>query len=686
MSEKFSLPETAEIRITLPVNLLRILVEHLRRGVCGEVYDVLTLIFMQYDLQLNEARKRNRTRPWFRHPPMTIRPSRRSRLRRNCIRTGKINMPDLSSLLASMPPGSVDPDEYAQLMRAMQLAPAITQMALTPAGVQQPQGSNRGFYQEARVNPLSGLAKLAEAYIGRKSMDTANTGMAKMYAEAMQSMPTTYPGMPGASGSMPASPPAGPPGASPDLSPASGGGGTMPINPMGAATQRALLRLYITDPQKWLDQIKGTPEWQTALAANNGDVTATQASLRAEMAKKGTLENRAGGETGIPDATAPGGYRWLRTPTMSPDMMYDRDAQGNITGAQNIPGAVPALAAQKGAQTGAEFANTGHLVPMGGGVERFMYGADALGTPPALRGPQAPSTPALPSLGQAPGTASPSPSAVPGTSGMPTPPAKSYFGPPPAPHPMPAAPTAPQGAQLPQKDQNGIFSNNLWANPPKMVIPQSPGQTSDTYSQGILGAAVAKHAELVNKFGEQAALGAQSQGYYQEALKQLPAAEVGPMSEYLTHNRSLLMQMVPSLKNVLGDSGTVTPTLELNKNLKNAALQGAKATYGRLTQMEVRLQTEEMSPSATMTRDAIAALIRQNMMRSSYQIQQNKDYSEYHQTGGDPMQFEAQYNVRRPVTRFAAQYDTPQPALDRLKQQPQTLPDFKAKFGWDPTQ
>lgn len=57
MSEKFSLPETAEICITLPVNLLRIVVKHLRLGVCGEVYDVLTLIFMQYDLQLNEARK-----------------------------------------------------------------------------------------------------------------------------------------------------------------------------------------------------------------------------------------------------------------------------------------------------------------------------------------------------------------------------------------------------------------------------------------------------------------------------------------------------------------------------------------------------------------------------------------------------------------------------------------------------
>jgi hypothetical protein len=58
MSEKFSLPGTAEICITLPVSLLHVVVQHLRRGVCSEVYDVLTLIYMQFDLQVKEARKR----------------------------------------------------------------------------------------------------------------------------------------------------------------------------------------------------------------------------------------------------------------------------------------------------------------------------------------------------------------------------------------------------------------------------------------------------------------------------------------------------------------------------------------------------------------------------------------------------------------------------------------------------
>jgi hypothetical protein len=57
MSEKFSLPETAEICITLPISLWRIVAGHLRRGVCNDVYDALTLIYMQFDLQVKEAQK-----------------------------------------------------------------------------------------------------------------------------------------------------------------------------------------------------------------------------------------------------------------------------------------------------------------------------------------------------------------------------------------------------------------------------------------------------------------------------------------------------------------------------------------------------------------------------------------------------------------------------------------------------
>jgi hypothetical protein len=238
---------------------------------------------------------------------------------------------------------------------------------------------------------------------------------------------------------------------------------------------------------------------------------------------------------------------------------------------------------------------------------------------------------------------------------------------------------------LPTRDPNGIFNNNLWSGLPKISIPNTPGASSDAYTQKVLDETAKEHIELTKKLSEQAALATQSNAYYQQALKDLPQAETGPMSAWLTENRSKLLEMAPSLAPVLGGTGTVTPTLELNKALVNAGLQGAKANFGRITQGEVMMQKDEMSPSSKMTHDAIADLIHQQQIKNAYAIQQAKDYTEYHNQGGDPMQFEPQYAVRRPLTRFAAQYDTPQAALDRLKQQPQMLDGFRRQFGWDPT-
>ena len=220
-----------------------------------------------------------------------------------------------------------------------------------------------------------------------------------------------------------------------------------------------------------------------------------------------------------------------------------------------------------------------------------------------------------------------------------------------------------------------------------MVVPSTPGQTSNAYQQAIVTGAAAKHQQLVDKYGEQSAAGVQQLEYLTEAEKALPRAEVGPLSDWLTEHRGKLIEMAPALAPILGGTGTVTPTLELNKQLTNAALQGARSTFGsRMTQNEVRLQTDQMSPSAGMTRDALVSLIHQAKAKAAYAIQQDRDYSDYHAQNGDPNRFESQYNVRRPITRFAAQYDTPQSALDRLKQRPELLPDFTKKYGWNPAQ
>jgi hypothetical protein len=228
-----------------------------------------------------------------------------------------------------------------------------------------------------------------------------------------------------------------------------------------------------------------------------------------------------------------------------------------------------------------------------------------------------------------------------------------------------------------------------WQEIPKLQIPNTPGQTTDTYHQTLLTNAAAKAKELSDQFGNESVLANQQLQYNNQAAQALPSAEVGPLSEWLTTNRAKLLQLgVPA--SVIPESGTVTPTLELNKYLKNAALQGAKQLYGaRMTQNEVRLQTEEMSPSASMTRDAIQSLIQQNNMQSRYLLQRGKDFQQYMQRGGDPSQFESWYSNARPLSRYATIQSIPpdqlQKAMQRLQQQPQLLPDFKAKYGFDPT-
>jgi hypothetical protein len=222
-----------------------------------------------------------------------------------------------------------------------------------------------------------------------------------------------------------------------------------------------------------------------------------------------------------------------------------------------------------------------------------------------------------------------------------------------------------------------------WGSMPKLPVSSALG-APDEFTKGTLQAAGKKHAELVDKFGSEADLADQKLQYNNEARKALGAAEVGPASEWLTENRAKLKEWgVP--ESLLPGGSSVTPTMELNKNLKQSALQGARAIFGsRMTQMEVRLQHEELSPSTAMTRDAIASLMQQDDIKQHYAQQRAQDYDKYRAQGGDPLRFESWYTKNFPLTRFAAKATTPQAALERLQQNPALAKDFRAKYGWLP--
>lgn len=277
-----------------------------------------------------------------------------------------------------------------------------------------------------------------------------------------------------------------------------------------------------------------------------------------------------------------------------------------------IPGAASTeaalAAAREGAETAARVANTPINIPTGGGGSTFNYPGSVIGMPPALRGAGGASAPRA-----APSQATPASSVT---------------------------PSVPKGTK------------DVWSTVPKLNVPQNTGE-ADFFTQGRLRAAGEADIKLSSELGEDAATADQQLEYNREAMRELPTAEAGPMSNMLTHFRSAFIELgVP--EGLIPKGGSVVPTQELNKSLKNAALQGARELYGsRMTQTEVKLQTEEMSPSSSMMKDAISSLIKQNNIRLMYSKAKAADYQVYRDHGGDPTRYDSWYATTFPIQKFA---------------------------------
>jgi hypothetical protein len=284
------------------------------------------------------------------------------------------------------------------------------------------------------------------------------------------------------------------------------------------------------------------------------------------------------------------------------------------------------IARSEGAATAAKVANTPTNIPTQGGGSNYGYPSDIIGQPPALRGGQTPQSRQVPVTDERGNIVG-------------------Y-------RMLSSGPSAPSRGSASQPSSSQPSSSTWWPGMPQLSIPNGIGQGND-FQRERLKLAAQKDSELSTKLGEQSSLAEQQLEYSREARQALNGAETGPMSEWLTRNRAALIEAgVPEA--LIPGSGTVVPTLELNKALKNAALQGARQIYGpRMTQTEVKLQTDEMSPSSSMMRDAIASLQRQNDIRALYSKQMGTDYGRYIQQGGDPFRFESSYATRFPLTRFA---------------------------------
>ena len=293
-------------------------------------------------------------------------------------------MADMTSMLMQAPPDT-DPVEYAKAVRRAQMAEVLQQMALTSPEVQQPSSSVGGKFVQARISPFQGLAKVAEALMARKAMDRSNTNMAQIYANGLKAF------QPGGGQAMPQTDPNAP------QSGYQGGPGVRdagqaqgqptPINPMNPQGLPAvpLMRQYMTDPNAYLNTVKGTPEWQNFMTMAHGDVNLATRLALAKAQKDRMLDLR-------PDQTAldPLGGAALTAPDPSKNMQYSGNGFNGTLTAAPIANAEQIAASGVAAKTAAENANK----PIQG---TGLNGEVTLNTP-RLDG-MAPSTAPLPGIG-----------------------------------------------------------------------------------------------------------------------------------------------------------------------------------------------------------------------------------------------------------------------------------------------
>lgn len=278
-------------------------------------------------------------------------------------------MADAQSMLLQTPPGE-DPVEYAKAVRQAEIAQAMQGMALQPIGVQQPSSGVGGKYVAARVSPLSGVSRLVEALMAKRGIDKSNTQMAQIYANGLRAFQPGGQPMPQTDPNVPMSGNSGGPGAH-DAGQPLGQSVANPMNPYGQ-DPHALMRLYMADPQKYLEAVKGTPEWQNALLANGGNTGAAQHQMLAQAQKAAMVETKPGQtQTNLITGQS----------FVAPDVEKGFQVQGDPTkgpvSAAEVPGSTQIAANREAATTAAQKANT----PVQGGTD--LQGRPLLTTPQA---------------------------------------------------------------------------------------------------------------------------------------------------------------------------------------------------------------------------------------------------------------------------------------------------------------
>lgn len=185
--------------------------------------------------------------------------------------------------------------------------------------------------------------------------------------------------------------------------------------------------------------------------------------------------------------------------------------------------------------------------------------------------------------------------------------------------------------------------------------PRPTDQPSLTAATDQAKATVAARTSLLQQ-AQTDTNGAATADTYLAAAQRVLSSPRAPPAGLSAYTQALISRAMQALGITSGDYATRYQ--EVAKYLGNAALQNARQTYGaRMTQKEVDLQLNELSPSTTMTPDAINDLIAQMRAQAKYSIDSAARTRQYLGAGNDPQQFEVwnqKYFPRQQVAGSAA--------------------------------
>lgn len=283
--------------------------------------------------------------------------------------------------MSNAPPG-IDPTDYANALRRQQMADILQSQALSP--LQAPQAASvAGRTVQARISPLSGLSKIAEALMAKKAMTDSTGEMARIYGNGLNTFAPGG-GQPASDGysSQPSAPQgngaAGPPPGAPSppalgqnhlsqsASQAQSQGGINPLNPFNYPPQ-LMYHMWMTDKAGFLKAIQGTPEYQNALAATNGDRWGAARMLADKAQKDSTILAKSG------ESVLRAGQPGFVAPDVSQGMTFSGDPSKGPVSAQPIAGATPIVAERAGITKGAQEMNTPVEVKDAEGRSTFVH-------------------------------------------------------------------------------------------------------------------------------------------------------------------------------------------------------------------------------------------------------------------------------------------------------------------------